>query len=204
MIGDAAPPAFVPAPAPSVATRIGAPAAPTFVTTPIPGPIGPPGPQGTQGVPGDYGAIRYDEVNATPYSLTPGIPAPFTLAAPVTNTNSLRAPFAGFVFLSPDGQMLHARANGDVYLIRARLAVVASIAGGSFATDLIIPGVSATSSTRTRTLLKPAGSVEIVDELFAAFPGAGFFANGATIMLTASVPVIVTPQTLFVKPLTAV
>jgi hypothetical protein len=159
---------------------------------------------GPQGAPGDYGAIRYDEVNATPFSLTPGVPAPFTLAAPVTNTDSLRGPFAGFIFLSPDGRTLHARANGDVYLIRARLAVVSSIAGGSFSTDLVIPGVSATSSTRPRSLLKQAGAVEIVDELFEAFPGAGFVNNGATLMLTSSVPVIVTPQTLFVKPLTAV
>jgi hypothetical protein len=80
------------------------------------GPQGPPGvsgPAGPQGASGDYGAIRYDEVNATPFSLTPGIAAPFTLAAPVTNTNSLRGPFEGFVFLSPDGRTLHARANGD-------------------------------------------------------------------------------------------
>jgi hypothetical protein len=128
----------------------------------------------------------------------------FTLAAPVTNTDSLRGPFAGYMFLSPDGRTLHARANGDVYLIRARMAVVSSIAGGSFSTDLVIPGVSATSSTRPRSLLKQAGAVEIVDDLFEAFPGAGFVANGAAIMLTSSVPVTVTPQTLFVKPLTAV
>ena len=171
----------------------------------VPGPEGPastvPGPAGPSG---DYGAIRYDEVNATPFNLSPGIAAPFTLAAPVTNTDSLRGPFFGFAFLSANGRTLHARANGDVYLIRARLAVVAAIAGGSFSTDLVIPGVSAASSTRARSLLKEAGTTEIVDELLEAFPGAGFVANGATIMLTSSVPATVTPQTLFVKPLTSV
>jgi hypothetical protein len=184
--------------------RVAAPTMPAVVRVQSLGTQGPAGQQGIQGSPGDYGAIRYDEVNATPYNLVPGVPAPFTLAAPVTNTNSLRGPFANFVFLSSDGRTLHARANGDVYLIRARLGVVSSIAGGSFATDLVIPGVSITSSTRTRSLLKPAGTSEIVDELFEAFPGANFVINNAMIMLTSSVPVIVTPQTLFVKPLTAV
>ena len=194
----------VPAPVSVPVVRVPVPTMPAVVRSQSLGPIGPAGSVGPQGASGDYGAIRYDEVNATPFSLTPGVPAPFTLAAPVTNTDSLRGPFASFVFLSPDGRTLHARANGDVYLIRARLAVVSSIAGGSFSTDLVIPGVSATSSTRPRSLLKQAGAVEIVDELFEAFPGAGFVNNGATLMLTSSVPVIVTPQTLFVKPLTAV
>jgi len=194
----------VPAPVSVPVVRVPAPTMPAVVRSQSLGPIGPAGGAGPQGAPGDYGAIRYDEVNATPFSLTPGVPAPFTLAAPVTNTDSLRGPFASFIFLSSDGRTLHARANGDVYLIRARLAVVSSIAGGSFSTDLVIPGVSATSSTRPRSLLKQAGAVEIVDELFEAFPGAGFVNNGATLMLTSSVPVIVTPQTLFVKPLTAV
>lgn len=207
MSGGAAPPAFVPAPAPSVLTRIGAPAAPTFITTPIPGLPGPPGPQGArgpQGVPGDYGSIRYDEVNATPILLTPDQSVPFTLAAPVTMTNSLRGPFANFTFLLPDGATLQARANGDSYLIRARMSVVAVQAGGSFTTDLVIPGVSGLSSTRPRSLLKPAGTPDLVDELFQAFPGNNFVANGATLMLTSSVVATVIPQTLFVTPIEAV
>lgn len=64
MSGGAAPPAFVPAPAPSVVTRIGAPAAPTFVTTPIPGPMGPPGPPGAPGYAKRFGTIDYTDNDA--------------------------------------------------------------------------------------------------------------------------------------------
>ena len=165
---------------------------------------GPPGPAGPQGARGDYGSIRYDEVNATPITLEPGVAAAFTLAAPVMTVNNLRGPFASFDFLSPDGRTLNARANGDTYLIRARMSVVASMAGGSFTSDLVIPSVSGPSSTRPRSLLKPAGTPDLVDELFQAFPGSGFIANGASIMLTSTVPAVVIPQTLFVTPLGAV
>lgn len=180
---------------------------PTILAISVPGAqgaTGAKGDQGPQGVPGDYGSIRYDEVNATPITLMPGQPSAFTLAAPVMTTNSLRGPFANFVFLSPDGRTLNARANGDVYLIRARMSVVAVQAGGSFTTDLVIPSVSGPSSTRPRSLLKPAGTPDLVDELFQAFPGAGFIANGASIMLTSTVSAVVTPQTLFVTPLEAI
>ncbi|MGE8128990.1 hypothetical protein ACQKQD_18615 [Methylobacterium sp. NPDC080182] len=187
--------------------RVPSPVAPAMVRSVALGPIGPAGQKGDlgpQGAPGDYGSIRYDEVNATPITLTPGVPAAFTLAAPVTNTDSLRGPFAGFVFLSPDGSTLNARASGDSYLIRARGSVLTSIAGGSFTTDLVIPTVSGPSSTRPRTLMKAAGTPDLVDELFQAFPGKGFLDNGATIMVTSTVPAVLTPQTLFVTPLSAV
>lgn len=165
------------------------------------GEAGDPGPQGE---PGDYGSIRYDEVSGTPISLMPDVPAAFTLAAPVMMTNSLRGPFANFTFLSPDGRTLNARANGDSYLIRVRMSVVAVQAGGSFTTDLVIPGVSGGSSSRPRSLLIAAGPSAPVDELFQAFPGPNFVANGASIMLTSTVPATVTPQTLFVTPLIAI
>lgn len=165
------------------------------------GETGSPGPRGE---PGDYGSIRYDEVSGTPISLAPDVPAAFTLAAPIMMTNSLRGPFANFTFLSPDGRTLNARANGDSYLIRVRMSVVAVQAGGSFTTDLVIPGVSGVSSSRPRSLLIAAGPAAPVDELFQAFPGPNFVANGATIMLTSTVPATVTPQTLFVTPLIAI
>lgn len=184
--------------------RVAAPTMPGLVRSLVAGGIGPAGERGPQGVSGDYGNIRYDEVNATPITLLPNVPTAFTLAAPVTNTDSLRSPFDGFVFLSPDGRTLNARASGDSYLIRARGSVLASIAGGSFTTDLVIPSVSGPSSTRPRTLMKAAGTPDLVDELFQVFPGAGFIANGATIMVTSTVPAVLTPQTLFVTPLTAV
>jgi hypothetical protein len=177
---------------------------PRILAIGVPGPSGPAGPQGTQGDPGDYGSVRYDEVNATPIALMPGQPSAFTLAAPITTVNNLRGPFASFVFLSSDGRTINARANGDTYLIRARMSVVAVQAGGSFTTDLVITSVSGPSSTRPRALMKPAGTPDLIDELFEAFPGAGFIANGATIMVTSTVQAVVTPQTLFVTPLGAV
>jgi hypothetical protein len=194
----------VPAPVSVPVLRVPTPTMPAVVRSQVAGAIGPAGERGPQGARGDYGSIRYDEVNATPITLMPNQPTAFTLAAPVTNTDSLRGPFAGFVFLSPDGSTLSARANGDTYLIRARMSVVASLAGGSFTTDLVIPSVSGPSSTRPRALMRPAGTSELIDELFQAFPGAGFIANGATIMLTSTVPAVVTPQTLFVTPIGAV
>jgi hypothetical protein len=194
----------VPAPMTVPVLRVAAPTMPGLVRSLVAGGIGPAGQRGPQGVPGDYGSIRYDEVNATPITLTPNQPTAFTLAAPVLTVNSLRGPFAGFVFLSLDGSTLSARANGDTYLIRARMSVVASLAGGSFTTDLVIPSVSGPSSTRPRALMRPAGTPELIDELFQAFPGAGFIANGATVMLTSTVPAVVTPQTLFVTPIGAV
>lgn len=192
-VPNAAPVVFVPVQASSAVVRVQS-----------LGTQGPRGLQGPQGVPGDYGSIRYDEVNATPITLTPNVPTAFTLAAPVMTVSSLRGPFADFVFLLADGRTLRARANGDTYLIRARMSVVTSIAGGSFTTDLVIPSVSGPSSTRPRSLMKPAGTSELIDELFQAFPGSGFIANGASIMLTSTVPAVVIPQTMFVTPLGAV
>jgi len=168
---------------------------------------GPPGPAGPRGAPGDYGSIRYDEVTANTITLLPGQTKPLFLAAPVMMTNSLRGPFADFQFLDEDGKTIHARASGDSYLLRARMSVVASQASGSFTTDLSVIGSTSAnagpSSTRPRSLLKPAGTPDLVDELFQVFPGAGFAANGALLMLSASVPVVVTPQTIFVTPIEA-
>ena len=197
----------VPAPVSAPVLRVPSPTMPAVVRSLIAGGIGPAGGKGDpgpQGVPGDYGSIRYDEVAALPITLAPGVPKPLVLVAPVMMTNSLHGPFASFRFLDEDGTTLRARANGDSYLIRVRMSVIASIAGGSFATDLVIPGVAGSSSTRPRTLLKAAGTADLVDELFQAFPGANFAANGAAIMLTSTVPAMVTPQTLFITPLAAI
>ncbi|MFB0491935.1 hypothetical protein ABIE45_004521 [Methylobacterium sp. OAE515] len=181
--------------------------------TPVPSTLlvtdqqGPPGPAGPQGGPGDYGYIRYDEITATPIMLVPGEQKPFTLTAPLMMANSLRGPFTDFSFLDPDGCTVRARADGDSYDIRVRFSVVAQIAEGAFQTNFFVigntSGIQGAAATRARTLVAPAGTSERVDELFQVFPGSGFKNNGALVMVQSSVPCVVSPESLFVRPTVA-
>ena len=174
---------------------------------PFQGPPGPPGSQGASGQPGDYGYIRFDEITATPIVLAPGDRKPFTLTAPLMMANSLRGPFADFPFLDADGCTVRARADGDSYDIRVRFSVVAQIAEGAFQTNFFVigntSGIQGAAATRARSLVAPAGTSERVDELFQVFPGAGFKANGALVMVQSSVPCVVSPESLFVRPMVA-
>jgi hypothetical protein len=180
---------------------------PTILAISVPGPQGGIGPQGPQGAPGDYGYIRYDEAGTVDYQLPANTNVPFTLAAPVMMTNTLRAPFDSVTFLADDGKTVQARKSGDSYFIRVRLSVEPALANGTFEVNLYVTGnttgIVGASSTRPRIIPVSAGSTSRVDELFQVFPGGGFVANGALFMLRCSVNAKVTPEALFITPVVA-
>lgn len=66
-----------------------------------------------------------------------------------------------------------------------------------------IAGLEGATSERTVPLTEAAKTPHRIDELFQVSPRAGFIANGARIMLRASVPVRLSQETLFVTPLVA-
>ena len=171
------------------------------------GPMGPPGKDGAPGTAGDYGFVRYDEAASAPIVLAEGVPSPFRFLQPVTVGNSLRAPFDTLTALDPDGMTLRARKSGDSYLVRVRLSVVATRAGGTFRLDLFVTGnttsLTGANSMKLAALTAPAGASMRIDELFQVFPGPGFAANGALFQMTSTVPATVTPESLFVTPLVA-
>lgn len=144
MSGGVAPPAFVPAPAPSVLTRIGAPAAPTFVTTPIPGPIGATGQAGPAGPPGiakGFGTIDYSDLDQVTYDanglVTGGTPLPLpagqwvriarNLQPSQANYNFPTGPWTNFAFYAKG--LFQARAVGDVYFYKFTFTVIPSLSG---------------------------------------------------------------------------
>lgn len=164
------------------------------------------GPQGPAGAGGafDYGFVRFDEVATGTIPLVENVPAPFRFIAPDAITDALRPPFAGGSYLDPDGMTIRARKSGDSYLIRVRLSVVTSRAGGTFTLGLFVTGstiaLQGANSVKDAFLTAPAGVSQRIDELFQVFPGSGFAANGAVFQMTSSVPAEVTPESLYITP----
>lgn len=180
---------------------------PAVASVTVPGQQGARGLQGPQGEPGDYGSIRYGEMMGTPVTdLDANTDTPFIVTAPRDVLGSLRGPFAGFDFLDDEG-VLRARKAGDSYQLSLRVTAVPQLFGGWLKVGIYIAGnisgIDGATSERTVPLTEAAGTPHRIDELFQVSPRAGFLANGARIMLRASVPVRLSQETLFVTPLVA-
>ena len=164
------------------------------------------GPQGPQGS-SDYGFVRYDETGPAAVPLTENVQSPFRLIQPTMLTDTLRSPFAGRVYLDSDGMTLRPRKAGDSYLVRIRLSVVTTRAGGTFQVNLFVTGNTTTlqgaNSTRSVNLAAPSGTSERVDLMYQLFPGTGFVANGGLFQMQSTVPMTVIPESLFITPLVA-
>lgn len=167
-------------------------------------------PQGRAGVPGpsgDYGFIRYGEgVNLPPTDIVPGVEIPFLMADPVIVASRLTGPFAGHDFLADDGRLL-ARRVDDSYLLRLRISVTATTAGGTFEAGIYIEGnvsgLAGAAAICKQPLSEQAGDEERPELLLQVAPGAGFVANGARILLKCSVPAQLRNEALFITPLVA-
>lgn len=171
------------------------------------GAVGPQGERGIQGDPGDYGSVRYGEMmGAIVTDLAANTDAPFIVTAPRDVIGDLRGPFAGFGFLDDEG-VLRARKAGDSYQLSLRVTAVPQLFGGWLKIGIYIAGnisgIEGATSERTIPLTEAAGTPHRIDELFQVTPRSGFLANGARIMLRASVPVRLSQETLFVTPLVA-
>ncbi|BAU93356.1 putative dimodular nonribosomal peptide synthase [Methylorubrum populi] len=165
------------------------------------------GERGPQGDSGDYGTVRYGEMmGATVTDLPANTDAPFIVTAPRDVLGNLRGPFADFAFLDDDG-VLRARKSGDSYQLSLRVTAVPQLFGGWLKIGIYIAGnisgLEGATSERTVPLTEAAGTPHRIDELFQVTPRSGFLANGAKIMLRASVPVRLSQETLFVTPLVA-
>jgi hypothetical protein len=175
-----------------------------------PGPIGPaggPGPEGPAGAPGNYGAVRFGEMmGAAVTDMEANTDTAFIVTAPREVFNGLQGPFHGFDFLDEAG-VLRARKAGDSYQLSLRVTAIPQLFGGWIKIGIYIAGnisgLDGATSERTVPLTEAAGTPHRIDELFQVFPRAGFIANGAVIMLRASVPVRLSQETLFVTPLVA-
>ncbi|MDO9428463.1 MAG: hypothetical protein Q7T93_16725 [Methylobacterium sp.] len=171
------------------------------------GPAGPPGPEGPAGAPGNYGSVRYGEMmGAAITDMEANTDTPFIVTAPREVANGLQGPFHGFDFLD-DAGVLRARKAGDSYQLSLRVTAIPQLFGGWIKMGIYIAGnisgLDGATSERTVPLTEAAGTPHRIDELFQVFPRAGFIANGAVIMLRASVPVRLSQETLFVTPLVA-
>lgn len=183
---------------------------PAVVSVTVPGQQGATGPQGERGIqgdPGDYGSARYGEMmGAVVTDLAANTDAPFIVTAPRDVIGGLCGPFTGFDFLDDEG-VLRARKAGDSYQISLRITATPQLFGGWLKIGIYIAGnisgIKGATSERTVPLTEAAGTPHRIDELFQVTPRTGFLANGARIMLRASVPVRLSQETLFVTPLVA-
>ncbi len=167
----------------------------------------PQGRPGAPGAPGNYGSVRYGEMmGAAITDMEANTDTPFIVTAPREVANGLQGPFQGFDFLDAAG-VLRARKAGDSYQLSLRITAIPQLFGGWIKIGIYIAGnisgLDGATSERTVPLTEAAGTPHRIDELFQVFPRAGFIANGAVIMLRASVPVRLSQETLFVTPLVA-
>ena len=165
------------------------------------------GPQGPAGSAGDYGEIRYGEMmGATTVAMPANTDTPFVVRAPRVVTDNLKPPFAGFEFFD-NTSILRCRKAGDSYLLSVRLTVTPQVIGGYFSLGILIAGnvsgLAGPTSSRQVTLSGAAGQDCRFDEMYQVFPAAGFAANGATLVMRSSVPVVVSNDVLFLTPVVA-
>ena len=158
---------------------------------------GPPGPASS-----DHGYVSYGEASTAPAMvLAPGDRQQLAFSASTSNGLLAASPFAGHVFW--DGSVVRPRKSGDTMLLRLDLTSSSFVANGDIEIQLDIGGSFGVIQTVQRALKKPAGVLEQISESFPVFVGQTFLANGASLLLTASVPTAVSMVALVVFPLTA-
>ena len=186
---------------------VGRPRMPATLRQPVPLETEERGPQGAPGPSGDFGYIRYGEMmGATTVAMPASTDTPFVVRSPRLVTDNLKRPFAGFGFFDADS-ILRCRAAGDSYLLSIRLTVTPQLIGGYFALGISIAGnvsgLIGPTSSRQVALSGAAGQDYRFDEVFQVFPSSGFAANGATIVMRSSVPVVLSNDVLFITPVAA-
>lgn len=145
-------------------------------------------------------------MGTTALALPANTDMPFVVRAPQVITDNLKPPFTKFQFLDLTGR-LRARAAGDSYLLSVRLTITPQVIGGYFSLGVLIAGnvsgLTGPTSSRQVALSGAAGQDYRFDEVYQVFPSTGFLANGATLVMRASVPVVLSSDVLFVTPVVA-
>lgn len=168
------------------------------------GPPGPPGPNY------GFGSITYGHLVADPNSTDPTVvgapivasvplPIAFTPDAGALSYSHLNPPFAGLTLW--DGAKVVGRAFADRFEVQVNLIVRSQRAGGSITLEVSTGTGAIPITSDNKNLIKPAGVSERVTLLVRFETLAGVMANGAQLILTATVNAAIFRESVIVAPL---
>lgn len=201
MSGGSAPPVILPVPAPPVISRIGAPAAPTAVYSPVPGVQGPAGGQGPAGIQTGFGQIVYTHaLTGMGDQIAPNTRTQLTFTPdPALTINYLNPPFAGYVLW--DNTKVVGRHTGDVLLIQVNLQVTPAVEGGQIFIDLDVGSKVGPIASDSESLGANASIMQRISGKLICQTNANFMANGGKVYITTTVPAMVLRESIFIIPL---
>ncbi|WP_407529456.1 hypothetical protein [Methylobacterium oryzisoli] len=134
----------------------------------------------------------------TPLSVPAETRTRLPLMVAAENRADLRAPFTTHSFLSAGS--FWARSISDAFLLRLNLDVVSDIASGDLRAALMVNGSPNEATNVQRNLTFGAGEHEPVSLVLQFFSRATFLTFGASLWLTTTVPVTVTPLSAYIRP----